>query len=44
MLCGLFSCGVIFTLARVSLTLLSLEEKWGTTRSLTTPDHHSFAN
>ena len=32
--CRLFSRGVIFTRARVSLALLSLEEKWGTTRSL----------
>ena len=31
---SLFSRGVIFTRARVSLALLSLEEKWGTTRSL----------
>ena len=29
-----YSRGVIFTRARVSLALLSLEEKWGTTRSL----------
>ena len=32
--CRLFSRGVIFTRARVSLALLSPDEKWGTTRSL----------
>ena len=32
--CRLFSRGVIFTRARVSLALLSLREKWGTSRSL----------
>ena len=37
--CRLFSRGVIFTRARVSLALLSLEEKWGTTRSLGSPRH-----
>ena len=35
--CRLFSRGLIFTRARVSPALLSLhEEKWGTTRSLST--------
>ena len=33
--CRLFSCGVIFTPTRVSLTLLSLRKNRGTTRSLT---------
>ena len=32
--CRLFSRGVIFTRPRVSLALLSLRKKWGTTRSL----------
>ena len=33
---------MIFTRARVSLALLSLEEKWGTTRSLTTMKNRAW--
>ena len=37
--CCLFSRAVIFTCARVLVSLLSLRKKWGTTRSLIGTDH-----